>query len=59
MRFKCLPCVGGEHRDQCRAGNCSCRCRAFFAGPDGFGDPTAPSVYDQEHRHNDEDQAVA
>ena len=58
-RRLCDRCNDRQHGPRCLGCDCHCRPMLGFDGPFEFGDPTAPSVYDQEHRHDDEDQAVA
>jgi hypothetical protein len=41
-RLTCLPCLRGDHLEECQGVTCRCRCRTML-GPDGRLDPTAPA----------------
>ena len=41
-RYHCLPCLRGEHVEDCQGPTCPCRCRTFI-GWDDYPDPTAPA----------------
>ena len=51
-RYACLPCIGGEHGEECLANTCVCRCRAMLGldGPFDGHDWSAPHWADALER---------
>ena len=44
-RYHCLPCLRGEHVEDCQGPACACRCRTWLTF-DGHLDPTAPATWE-------------